>query len=1338
MTLRGYIAVLRRDRSAASFCDWRVDTCVFGSDPACDVIIKLNSVKPFHCKLQSIPDGRAFIENFAFYRPETILNGIPLSGRTFMPHDSLIGIGGREFRFFYPKDSPWILKSMCSDQQDVSRSPLISVDPLPVIDASSFPVVKAVTARQSPLPITRSQKTPTLSSQRRGLSTKERYGPTPPRPVTPSPLVRVKRHSSANRGVSSRVPNVSYSPLQPRQARKFANVNVFSETPAASGTQYIRRLPSTRFASNSTQSNNSSSSTFFSLDDENLVCSEQPSCQADSIDNSDFKSREATLSFDATPKPISSVSRDAKVAFTEPKRTHANNDSFCIRRKSLSPPASPNFPHSYRSASEYNADQSSPSNNDATSLATGRSPTPSLRQHMKVPEHGILKSSTESRSTSQHAVPQKRARSALAEQRVTGKSVKFGPKLSPEQFDHRLPPSTPVKRGALPPISSIQKIRASIASQRRSMSRRSSLAAKAYGGSFLSIESPTFPPVCHNRSSLAQIETVQEEVRSSRSGGNTDLPTPTRLSSKRHLSSFLEPSSSTNVDNLQSVSTTTATVGSSSASKRSRISSPQSTPAGTRGSLATDFADAENLPCTPTLPSYRLSQASGVDEHSIAQTTEVSITSPNSVGSSSHVTQESGQSSNSFSQAISRSEERTSTRQSNSPTLKGAATPISSESSQSKVLGRNKATERNSTGSIGVRKVALSNGRRSLYRIALQLLRSKNAKTNCISASSEQDETPSCLASGRVIVRPSRSGRRPASLVLSGTNAEVVRTPARKSLCIADCQRSIRSDSSKPKSKNLGKASTSKSLTLPLQQNAGGAKMLRTPPVVLSPRITGLKTPSKASSCRSLLRLSEKMSASRSPKLQVSPDLLGVGFLFETPRSLPSPRLSSQGDLVKTPSLVNTLVPTICKSVQISAASNSLEEHKQVGSPRLSGIIGLLSSPAALPLKRSSASHKGSEDATVLPEAASPTVAKTPANTTNASAVSKRKRVLSSVVKKDDLVRNRGVKNGVAGSTLVNEAEVKPLITRRRARKLAETETAPIVSSIVTRGRRRRELFPTTEAGQHESTKPARSARPGATRSARSKAADARIQESSATTSSKHNRVANSARGRAATATSKTSAKKSHVVTTRQTRRAVSRAGGTSALVISPKKELNNESPSQGTKVNRGKRKVPTVANGEKEDIVVSSRSKKRVTAGVKALRRSHSPEELSSSVENNHGKKRSRVVSTKALVEPSTRRTRSTVAKSSTKVDDVVLADSVVPTSSAVKRNRGARSKVAIKASPVKNTSSKVTVASKRPRQVRGATTRPVVKKNSPESTRRKAAVAVADKSTQRTRSRK
>lgn len=84
------------------------------SDVSCDVHIKLEAVSPIHCTLQAMLDGRVLVENHAKLPSKTLLNGVPVSERTFMPHNSLLTIGDRKFKFLYPENSSWIIKPMVS------------------------------------------------------------------------------------------------------------------------------------------------------------------------------------------------------------------------------------------------------------------------------------------------------------------------------------------------------------------------------------------------------------------------------------------------------------------------------------------------------------------------------------------------------------------------------------------------------------------------------------------------------------------------------------------------------------------------------------------------------------------------------------------------------------------------------------------------------------------------------------------------------------------------------------------------------------------------------------------------------------------------------------------------------------------------------------------------------------------------------------------------------------------------------------------------------------------------------------------------------------------------
>lgn len=76
------------------------------SDSSCDVYIKLSDVDPFHCKLEKMEDGRVFFINIA-NSAKTLLNGVAVSGRIFVPHNSVLTIVNRSFQFLYPNNSSW-------------------------------------------------------------------------------------------------------------------------------------------------------------------------------------------------------------------------------------------------------------------------------------------------------------------------------------------------------------------------------------------------------------------------------------------------------------------------------------------------------------------------------------------------------------------------------------------------------------------------------------------------------------------------------------------------------------------------------------------------------------------------------------------------------------------------------------------------------------------------------------------------------------------------------------------------------------------------------------------------------------------------------------------------------------------------------------------------------------------------------------------------------------------------------------------------------------------------------------------------------------------------------
>ncbi|VUZ46970.1 unnamed protein product [Hymenolepis diminuta] len=250
MAPRGHIVILKRDGTSGSSCEWHADKCVFGSESSCDVCIKLKSVDPFHCKLENSDDGRVFIINVA-KSPRTLLNGSGVFERTFVAHNSLITVGDRNFKFQYPEDSQWRLHPAGSSLSRSAKSPLVLSSSRLVADVSQLPAVKSGSPRRPQLQTPR-PRTPTLSSQRSGLSTRDRYGPTPTRPAALSPDVSVKRRSILKKRSPSL--EVLASPVQ-----KKAKVFVLSETPFLTGTQYIKRLRRSSSLDASVHSNNSAS-----------------------------------------------------------------------------------------------------------------------------------------------------------------------------------------------------------------------------------------------------------------------------------------------------------------------------------------------------------------------------------------------------------------------------------------------------------------------------------------------------------------------------------------------------------------------------------------------------------------------------------------------------------------------------------------------------------------------------------------------------------------------------------------------------------------------------------------------------------------------------------------------------------------------------------------------------------------------------------------------------------------------------------------------------------------------------------------------------------------------
>ncbi|KAL5970115.1 Proliferation marker protein Ki-67 [Taenia solium] len=415
---------------------------VMYSDGSCDVHIKLDAVAPFHCKLERMEDGRVFIESLS-KTAKTFLNGVPVTKRTFVAHDSLLTVVDRNFKFLYPESSVYILKSaLCGAKKGVPLSPLLTSSSRCISGVSSFPAVISSSPKPSPLQ-NEHVKTPTLSSQRRGLSTRERYGPTPTRPAAMPPVVSVERHS-LKRG-SYKTGNYS-SPM-----RKHLKVNAVSNTPVTSGSPSIRCLRSSSTSKKETSQTNNSS--YHSL-------TANQTGQIGFFDVS-FKLPNASSTLLITGKSRDNILANVNSA-------GALDVAPDGQSKSPDSPVSQGVTSTSKRVSRDSSIRQSSPGSAALRNSTWAEETRQLNTSLRV-ERRLLPKLID--SDQEVAKPQPKTSGNYSKECcAVKKGVQFGPRLSPEQFDSRLPPSTPVRRGELPPSSSLQRTYASIVKHRRSTS----------------------------------------------------------------------------------------------------------------------------------------------------------------------------------------------------------------------------------------------------------------------------------------------------------------------------------------------------------------------------------------------------------------------------------------------------------------------------------------------------------------------------------------------------------------------------------------------------------------------------------------------------------------------------------------------------------------------------------------------------------------------------------------------------------------------------------------------------------------------------------------------------
>ncbi|KAA0198773.1 hypothetical protein FBUS_09127, partial [Fasciolopsis buskii] len=455
-------------------------------DPSCDISISLPTVAPVHCSLELLDSGLVKATSHSNSRFLLLIDGVELTGSRILPNGCLITVGDRHLKFFYPsvslvvfqvKDSFLVAKvgsfqsglggltvyfafafifdlqtnvstsGDCREESNTDKlqgtgSPKVILTPesLPKVHPSRKRTPKAsnFTSYLTPRSRSATPKTP--------LGTRERYGPVPPRPIATPPTVQVLRHtpntssrsfSSHTSTAASKVPG---SPL--REARQ---VNL----PAA-------QQPSV------TQSPLSKAS----------LRGVSPAITSPRQERS--KSPGISLKRTILAVPTTGVGRSSLVSHAlrnTPGRAQLSQGVKDILESPLSLQSATKLKKTGNGIQDQISVKVSSNSESATVRSTDMNiETPKVHPKQAVPNtESSQQYLKESVASTQTVYPQsayvKRTgikrrldyrASMLTEDILRAaskrtKGVSFGPALSPEQFDKSMPPSTPVKKGAMPP-----------------------------------------------------------------------------------------------------------------------------------------------------------------------------------------------------------------------------------------------------------------------------------------------------------------------------------------------------------------------------------------------------------------------------------------------------------------------------------------------------------------------------------------------------------------------------------------------------------------------------------------------------------------------------------------------------------------------------------------------------------------------------------------------------------------------------------------------------------------------------------------------------------------------
>ncbi|KAF6775944.1 hypothetical protein AHF37_04021, partial [Paragonimus kellicotti] len=320
--------------------------------------------------------------------------------------------------------SPIVTPTAAGDVISNSQTPQSVTKSLKITTPDSMPKVhptKKFTPKPASVSPARSPR-PVHITPKSTLGTRERYGPVPLRPPPTSPAIQVVRHAPAK------------SPL------KSTSSDVSKGRRSNTGTTQVHCTPGGRTSLTLQQSNN----TFIPKN------AKRPN-EISSRRNLTSQSPRLNTVLLRSPTPRKMLSPRHPNITTKSPVTGLVPSSVLPLRTTSPVSRSPSSNRNQHPNSYHKEDLSSDSPSTATKTNYAQS------QEFKAANFHRACPATAHHGRRNLKRPATARVSMLTENILTAaskrtKGVSFGPALSPEQFDKCLPPSTPVKKGAIPPI----------------------------------------------------------------------------------------------------------------------------------------------------------------------------------------------------------------------------------------------------------------------------------------------------------------------------------------------------------------------------------------------------------------------------------------------------------------------------------------------------------------------------------------------------------------------------------------------------------------------------------------------------------------------------------------------------------------------------------------------------------------------------------------------------------------------------------------------------------------------------------------------------------------------